>query len=125
MTSKIILVAFAATWAGSVIPTGYGWPAAPLKEVQAAAERGDATAQLELGGRYERGDGVESDLKTAIKWYRRAARQTGQIASFKSGGVNGAPLKSSIASGRENSSQSIARHRLKSALSRLQERNGR
>ena len=40
------------------------------------AERGDADAQSELGGRYEAGrDGVERDYGEAVTWYRRAAEQ--------------------------------------------------
>ena len=40
------------------------------------AERGDADAQSELGGRYEAGrDGVERDYGEAVTWFRRAAEQ--------------------------------------------------
>ena len=40
------------------------------------AERGDADAQAELGGRNEAGrNGVERDFGEAVTWYRRAAEQ--------------------------------------------------
>jgi uncharacterized protein len=39
------------------------------------ADRGNAQAQLTLGGMYERGDGVPLNYAEAVKWYRRAADQ--------------------------------------------------
>jgi|GEM_PF-4829439 len=39
------------------------------------AERGDAQAQVELGWLYESGKGVKTDLKEAVKWYRKSAEQ--------------------------------------------------
>lgn len=37
------------------------------------AEKGDASAQFELGRRYANGDGVAEDKAEAMKWYRMAA----------------------------------------------------
>ena len=42
---------------------------------QAAAERGEAEAQLDLGTRYARGKGVERNDAEAAKWLRKAADQ--------------------------------------------------
>jgi hypothetical protein len=39
------------------------------------AERGDAKAQNTLGLKYQRGQGVIQDYKTAFKWYKKAAEQ--------------------------------------------------
>ena len=39
------------------------------------AEKGDASAQFELGRRYANGDGVAEDKAEAMKWYRMAAEQ--------------------------------------------------
>jgi TonB family protein len=40
-----------------------------------AAELGHAPAQFALGRRYEKGDGVTSDVEEALRWYRKAADQ--------------------------------------------------
>jgi hypothetical protein len=40
---------------------------------RAAAARGDAIAQYNLGVLYERGIGVEADIAKAKAWYERAA----------------------------------------------------
>ena len=40
-----------------------------------AAEQGDARAQINLGLMYYNGKGVPQDDKTAVKWYRLAAKQ--------------------------------------------------
>lgn len=40
-----------------------------------AAELGSAPAQFALGRRYEKGDGVTSDIEAALRWYRKAADQ--------------------------------------------------
>ena len=40
-----------------------------------SAEKGDATAQFNLGVMYDNGQGVEQDYAEAVKWYRKAAMQ--------------------------------------------------
>ena len=40
-----------------------------------AAEQGVAIAQCNLGGLYERGQGVEEDHATALKWYESAGEE--------------------------------------------------
>jgi TPR repeat protein len=47
----------------------------PLKEVKAKAEAGDPDSEVELGLRYQDGEGVTKDLVEAVKWYRKAAEQ--------------------------------------------------
>jgi hypothetical protein len=47
----------------------------PASKSLAAAERGDAEAQLELGTRYARGKGVDNNDAEAAKWLRKAADQ--------------------------------------------------
>jgi TPR repeat protein len=47
-----------------------------LKQATEAAEKGDAYAQYILGWKYQYGhQGFPMDIKTAVKWYRRAAKQ--------------------------------------------------
>ena len=47
-----------------------------VAQLRVLAERGEADAQSELGGRYEAGrEGVERDYGEAVTWYRRAAEQ--------------------------------------------------
>src|SRR6266567_2974420 len=47
----------------------------PIEEVKAKAEAGDAKSQVELGRRYDKGEGVMKDQVEAVKWYRKAAEQ--------------------------------------------------
>ena len=46
-----------------------------VEEGRAAAEKGDAKAQFNLGNYYEYGKGVTKDAVEAVKWYRKAAEQ--------------------------------------------------
>ena len=48
---------------------------ASLREWKPLAEQGDADAQFNLGIKYDKGEGVIQDNKTAVKWFRRAAEQ--------------------------------------------------
>src|SRR5437762_1460163 len=47
----------------------------PIGEVKAKAEAGDAESEVELGLRYDKGEGVAKDQAEAVKWYRKAAEQ--------------------------------------------------
>lgn len=51
------------------------WSGCAMRTLQAAAERGDAKAQAELGCEYFLGQGVKQDYVEAIKWLRKAAAQ--------------------------------------------------
>lgn len=42
-------------------------------ELVAAADRGEAEAQYRIGKLYERGEGVDADDFTAVRWFQRAA----------------------------------------------------
>src|SRR5437870_491064 len=57
----------------------------PLKEVRAKAEAGDAESQVELGRRYDKGEGVAKDYVEAVKWYRKAAEQNDAKAQYALG----------------------------------------
>ena len=46
-----------------------------IGQLRRFAEGGDATAQAELGERYEEGRGVERNFGAAVLWYRRSAEQ--------------------------------------------------
>ena len=50
-----------------------------------AAEMGDATGQVKLGGCYKKGLGVEKDLAEAARWYRLAADQGDAAGQSKLG----------------------------------------
>lgn len=58
------------------------WASESLKKVEIAAARGDRYAELELGKRYEDGDGVPKNLDKAIRLYRSAANTTPQITRY-------------------------------------------
>ena len=49
--------------------------ATALREWMPLAEKGNATAQINLGVMYEDGRGVPVDYRRAVKWYKRAAEQ--------------------------------------------------
>ncbi|MCF6284338.1 MAG: hypothetical protein L3K26_04020 [Candidatus Hydrogenedentes bacterium] len=49
------------------------WYKMAFESYMKSAERGDAEAQLELGHKYQYGQGVEKDEIEAVKWYTRAA----------------------------------------------------
>jgi hypothetical protein len=49
--------------------------ATPLADLRAKAESGDASAQNQLGLRYQRGDGTTKNEVEACKWYLLAAAQ--------------------------------------------------
>ena len=46
-----------------------------FQRVKAKAEKGDASAQFDLGVMYANGDGIAKDKTEAVKWYRKAADQ--------------------------------------------------
>ena len=57
----------------------------PIEEVKAKAEAGDAESQVELGRRYDKGEGVVKDHAEAAKWYRKAAEQNYAKAQYNLG----------------------------------------
>lgn len=50
------------------------------KWYRSAAENGNASAQIQLGGMYDHGDGVPQNYLEALSWYRQAAEQGDQWA---------------------------------------------
>jgi TPR repeat protein len=51
-----------------------------IEQLTAKAEKGDAKAQLNLGWRYFKGEGVPKDSTEAVKWFRPAAEQGDAVA---------------------------------------------
>ena len=76
MKSKIALILTALACAFAAVPA-YAEQVTPepIREWRAAADRGEAWAQFNLGLAYDKGDGVEKDLREAVRWYRKAAEQ--------------------------------------------------
>jgi localization factor PodJL len=59
-----------------------------IAPLQAAAERGDARAQYELGVRYAEGrGGLPRDLKLAAQWFAKAAEQGVATAQYRLGSL--------------------------------------
>jgi TPR repeat protein len=56
-----------------------------LKWYWRAAEGGDPDAQVELGQRYEDGEGVEQNYKLAAEWFRRAAEHVPDLGGAGQG----------------------------------------
>ena len=54
-------------------------------EIKLLAEQGNANAQLNLGIRYDFGDGIPENDAEAVKWYRLAAEQGNANAQFSLG----------------------------------------
>ena|SRR5947207_9050579 len=57
----------------------------PIGEVKAKAEAGDAESEVELGLRYDKGEGVAKDQVEAAKWFRKAAEQNLAAAQLNLG----------------------------------------
>ncbi len=57
----------------------------PIEEVKAKAEAGDAKSQVELGRRYDKGEGVMKDPAEAAKWYLKATEQNYAMAQYNLG----------------------------------------
>ena len=54
-----------------------------IGELMAEAQRGEATAQVNLGWMYEKGKGVDQSYQEAVYWYRKAAEQGLVLAQNK------------------------------------------
>ena len=53
-----------------------------VKEFRAAADKGDANSQFNIGLMYEQGIGVGKDEREAVAWYRKAAEQGNSNAQY-------------------------------------------
>jgi TPR repeat protein len=58
-----------------------------VREIQRAAEVGDANAQYNAGVAYLRGIGVQKDASQALRWFRKAAQQGHERASHQLGAL--------------------------------------
>ena len=58
-----------------MLPAGLFAQIQDFDATKSLAEQGYASAQLNLGMMYDRGEGVPEDFKEAAKWYRLAAEQ--------------------------------------------------
>ena len=56
-----------------------------LRQLQSAAQAGDADAQVDLGLMYHQGQGVPQNYAEALKWYRKAADQGDATAQYNVG----------------------------------------
>ncbi|GHB12327.1 tetratricopeptide repeat protein [Modicisalibacter luteus] len=61
-----------------------------FQQVEAEAKQGVPEAQYSLGRMYAFGQGVEKDMVTAVKWYRKAAEQGLAEAQYRMGEAYGA-----------------------------------
>ena len=61
--------------------------AATFDETMALAKQGNSTAQFNLGGMYNKGEGVPKNDAEAVKWYRKAADQGFAKAQFNLGNM--------------------------------------
>ena len=58
---------------------------AKFEATKQKAEQGDEVSQFNLGKLYYLGEGVEKDLKEAMKWFRKAADQGIALAQYNLG----------------------------------------
>ena len=84
-TLRIALICLASL----VLPCAHAQQSEALRkeflEYKAKAEKGDATAQSNLGFCYANGQGVEKDYAEAVKWFRKAAEQNNAVAQANLG----------------------------------------
>ena len=74
MKTKIALILMALVCAFTAVPAhAEEVSPAQIRELRAAANRGEAVAQYNLGACYANGDGVEKNLEAAAMWCRKAA----------------------------------------------------
>ena len=85
--SALVLVLFGMTSAGCGSDSGSSSGSKRDKEsasaYRAAAKKGNAEAQYNLGLCYSQGEGVKEDRVEAVSWYRLAAEQGHQDARKK------------------------------------------
>jgi TPR repeat protein len=90
----VLAIATATPFALAQVPSTRG--AASLGELRAAAEKGEAKAQFNLGLMYDNGQGVPQDYNEAAKWYTKAAEQGFPAAEYNLAGMyedgRGVPL---------------------------------
>jgi hypothetical protein len=67
------------------LPAALLGQATDFQRTHTRAQRGEPTAQYELGRLYENGDGVRQDPGVAVKWYRQAALQNSVQAQYRLG----------------------------------------
>ena len=79
-SALIALLAFCLCWG-----VGCSKNLSEFEETKALAEKGDASAQNNLGYMYDAGNGVSQDFEEAAKWYRKAAEQGEAFAQFNLG----------------------------------------
>lgn len=58
-----------------------------VKWYRLAAEKGNSSAQNNLGWMYQKGYGVTKDYAEAVKWYRKSAEQGNATGQFLLGGM--------------------------------------
>ena len=76
LNAAILVLVFAAAVAAQSTET---------ELLRLAAEQGEASAQFNLGSRYNNGEGVPQDYQEAMKWFRLAAEQGDADAQFNLG----------------------------------------
>lgn len=82
MTRSLLKLFFACSvLSGLLLVAGEG----NIAELTERAQKGDVTAQFNLGVMYSRGDGVLKDSTEAVKWYRKAAEQGDADAQYSLG----------------------------------------
>src|SRR5438093_2620395 len=71
----LLYAALASVWVFFVKPSFFPSKAETFLNTKSAAEKGDVSAQFNLGWRYANGESIGQDYVEAAKWYRKAAEQ--------------------------------------------------
>ena len=83
MLLMLVMVAQAQQSAGDLFRAAKKGDSAAFAELKALGNKGNASAQYNLGFMYEKGEGVPKDSVQAASWYRKSAEQgdaAGQMA---------------------------------------------
>ncbi len=82
MKTKIALILMALACAFAAVPAYAEYTPEQIREWRAAANRGEAWAQCNLGNSYYNGEGVEKDSRESVRWYRKSAEQGNADAQY-------------------------------------------
>lgn len=84
LRNLVLLICVLLPMSGFAYQDDYVWQE-KFKQAMPKAKAGDSDAQYDIGGMYEKGNGVAKDVGQAFEWYVKAAKQGNDKAAYKVG----------------------------------------